>query len=98
MKFFDTVLGQTLRAIFSAIADANQFASEMLSELAVLTEAKAKIEAAIAEFYDHNTAKWFMDAHGNALLAEDAFHVREGVTYSLWAKQQNNDHVTDSTA
>ncbi|WP_284775411.1 hypothetical protein [Agrobacterium sp. lyk4-40-TYG-31] len=44
----------------------------------VLTEAKAKIEAAIAEFYDHDTAKWFMDAHGNALLAEDAFHVREG--------------------
>ncbi|MDK4713645.1 hypothetical protein PH558_13220 [Rhizobium sp. CNPSo 4039] len=26
MKFFDAILGQTLRAIFSAIANANQFA------------------------------------------------------------------------
>nr|WP_186453491.1 hypothetical protein [Rhizobium sp. SG570] len=26
MKFFDAILGQTLRAIFSAIANVNQFA------------------------------------------------------------------------
>lgn len=44
----------------------------------ILTEAKVKVEAAIAEFYDQDIAKSFMDAHGNALLAEDGFQVREG--------------------
>ncbi|WP_245445472.1 hypothetical protein [Agrobacterium rosae] len=55
-----------------------QINTRRLEKLDVLTEAKAKVEAAIAEFYDHDTAKWFMDAHGNALLAGDTFHVREG--------------------
>ncbi|KQQ44918.1 hypothetical protein ASF69_08950 [Rhizobium sp. Leaf311] len=55
-----------------------QINTRRLEKRDVLTEAKAKVEAAVAEFYDHDTAKWFMDAHGNALLAEDGFHVREG--------------------
>ncbi len=55
-----------------------QINTRKLGKLNVLTEAKAKVEAAIAEFYDPHTAKWFMDAHGNALLAEDRFDVREG--------------------
>lgn len=55
-----------------------QINTRRLGNLDVLTEAKVKVEAAIAEFYDQDTAKWFMDAHGNALLAEDTFHVREG--------------------
>ena len=55
-----------------------QINTRRLEKRDVLTEAKAKVESAIAEFYDYDTAKWFMDAHGNALLAEDGFHVREG--------------------
>lgn len=55
-----------------------QINTRRLEKRDILTEAKVKVEAAIAEFYDQDTAKWFMDAHGNALLTEDGFQVREG--------------------
>ncbi|WP_320203982.1 hypothetical protein [Agrobacterium rosae] len=55
-----------------------QINTRKMGKAEMLAAAKAKVEAAIAEFYDHDTAKWFMDAHGNALLTEDGFHVREG--------------------
>lgn len=42
-----------------------------------------------AEFYDHDTAKWFMDAHGNALLSEDGFHVREGFNVLVMVEANN---------
>lgn len=42
MKFFDAILGQILRAIFTAIADVNQFASVMLSEFAVISSISSR--------------------------------------------------------
>lgn len=66
-----------------------QINTRRLEKRDVLTEAKAKVEAAIAEFYDHDTAKWFMDAHGNALLAEDGFHVREGFNVLVMVEANN---------
>ncbi|MGV1755261.1 hypothetical protein [Agrobacterium sp. CG674] len=66
-----------------------QINTRRLEKRDVLTEAKAKVEAAITEFYDRDTAKWFMDAHGNALLAEDGFHVREGCNVLVMVEANN---------
>ncbi|NTF07996.1 hypothetical protein G6L37_17660 [Agrobacterium rubi] len=66
-----------------------QINTRRLEKRDVLAEAKAKVEAAIAEFYDHDTAKWFMDAHGSALLAEDGFHVREGFNVLVMVEANN---------
>ena len=72
-----------------------QINTRRLEKRDVLTEAKAKIEAAIAEFYDHDTAKWFMDAHGNALLAEDGFHVREGFNVLVMVEAAKESALPD---
>ena len=55
-----------------------QINTRKLGKLDVLTEAKAKVQAAIAEFYDPDTAKWFMEAHGTALLKPYQFDLNDG--------------------
>ena len=72
-----------------------QINTRRLEKRDVLIEAKAKVEAAIAEFYDHDTAKWFMDAHGNALLAEDGFHVREGFNVLVMVEAAKESALPD---
>jgi len=66
-----------------------QINTRRLEKLDVLTETKAKVEEAIAEFYDHDTAEWFMDTHGKALLAEDGFQVREGFNVLVLVEANN---------
>ncbi|KQO76088.1 hypothetical protein [Rhizobium sp. Leaf262] len=43
-----------------------------------MSEVKTRIEATIAELYDADTAKWFMEAQGNDLLDDNRFDAGEG--------------------
>lgn len=51
----------------------------------VLNEVRSKVEASIAEFYDAETARWFMMTHGQSLLSEDGFNVRDGFNVLVMA-------------
>lgn len=44
----------------------------------ILSDVRSKVEGSIAEFYDAETARWFMIAHGLLLLSEDQFNIRDG--------------------
>lgn len=55
-----------------------QINTRKLGKPEVFREAKSQVLASITEFYDAETARWFMQAHGDALLAEERFNVREG--------------------
>ncbi|MCI9868513.1 hypothetical protein RHIZ_21350 [Rhizobium skierniewicense] len=62
-----------------------QINTRQLGKPEVLREAKSKVWASITEFYDDDTARWFMEAHGDALLAEDRFDVQEGFNILVMA-------------
>lgn len=62
-----------------------QINTRKLGKPEVSREAKSKVWASITEFYDAETAHWFMTAHGNALLDEDRFDVREGFNILVMA-------------
>lgn len=52
-----------------------------------LRQAKTTVEASITEFYDIRTARWFMVAHGNALLDENRFDDREGFNVLVFVNE-----------
>ncbi|MES5097858.1 hypothetical protein ABUK73_06480 [Agrobacterium sp. BA1120] len=49
-----------------------------------LDAAKSAVEATIIEFYDADVAEWFMSKHGDVLLDETRFDVREGFNILLF--------------
>lgn len=55
-----------------------QVNTRKLGKLEALIEVKSKIKATIAELYDADTAKWFMEAQGNHLLDDNRFDAGEG--------------------
>lgn len=55
-----------------------QINTRTMSKAEILGAAKATVEETIGEYYDTDVARWFMAAHGNALLDEDRYDVREG--------------------
>ncbi|NTF34812.1 hypothetical protein G6L88_22440 [Rhizobium skierniewicense] len=55
-----------------------QVNTRKLGKLEALSEVKTRIEATIAELYDADTAKWFMEAQGNDLLDDNRFDAGEG--------------------
>lgn len=55
-----------------------QINTRRMERCEVLSDVRSKIEVSIAEFYDAETARWFMMAHGRHLLSEDQFNIRDG--------------------
>ncbi|WP_284777590.1 AP2/ERF family transcription factor [Agrobacterium sp. lyk4-40-TYG-31] len=55
-----------------------QINTRKLDKAEMLAAARSVVEATITEFYDSDVARWFMDAHGDNLLTDKQFHVRQG--------------------
>ncbi len=55
-----------------------QINTRKMGRCEILRDVRSKVEASIAEFYDAETARWFMMAHGRHLLSEDQFNIRDG--------------------
>lgn len=55
-----------------------QINTRKLDKAEMLAAARSVVGATITEFYDAGVARWFMDAHGDNLLTDKHFHVREG--------------------
>ncbi|XUY27075.1 hypothetical protein RMR21_001470 [Agrobacterium sp. rho-8.1] len=65
-----------------------QVNTRKLGKLEALSEVKSRIEATVAEIYDADTARWFMEAHGEALLKPEQFDLAEGFNELVFI---NND-------
>ncbi|WP_244910285.1 AP2/ERF family transcription factor [Agrobacterium rosae] len=55
-----------------------QINTRKLDKAEMLATARSAVGATITEFYDAGVARWFMDAHGDNLLTDKHFHVRQG--------------------
>ncbi|WP_320195580.1 hypothetical protein RMR10_001490 [Agrobacterium rosae] len=54
-----------------------QINTRKLDKAEMLAAARSVVEATITEFYDADVTRWFMDAHGDNLLTDKHFHVRQ---------------------
>ena len=55
-----------------------QINTRKLDKAEMLAAARSVVGATITEFYDAGVARWFMGAHGDNLLTDKHFNVREG--------------------
>ncbi|NTE88773.1 AP2 domain-containing protein [Agrobacterium rubi] len=55
-----------------------QINTRKLDKAEMLAAARSVVGATITEFYDADVARWFMDAHGDNLLTDKHFDVRQG--------------------
>ncbi|XUY30222.1 hypothetical protein RMR21_023965 (plasmid) [Agrobacterium sp. rho-8.1] len=67
-----------------------QVNTRKLGKLEALSEVKSKIEAAVAELYDADTARWFMEAQGNDLLDDNRFDAGEGFNVLVFVEAAKN--------
>ncbi|WJH37675.1 AP2 domain-containing protein (plasmid) [Aliirhizobium terrae] len=70
--------GQPAQRKLVHISTASMSAAEIRAIL------KARISTTIEEIYDAGIARWFAEAHGDALLAEDTTDLSEGFNVLVW--------------
>ncbi|MBD8686005.1 hypothetical protein IFT56_01865 [Rhizobium sp. CFBP 13717] len=69
-----------------------QINTRKLDKAEMLAAARSVVGATITEFYDAGVARWFMDAHGDNLLTDKHFHVREGFNVLVFLPTQLARH------
>lgn len=69
-----------------------QINTRKLDKAEMLAAARSVVEATITEFYDADVARWFMDAHGDNLLTDKHFHVRQGFNVLVFLPTQLTRH------
>ncbi|UHS55586.1 hypothetical protein [Agrobacterium vaccinii] len=69
-----------------------QINTRRLDKAEMLAAARSVVGERITEFYDADVARWFMDGHGNNLLTDKHFDVRQGFNVLVFLPTQLDRH------